>query len=248
MTDLSACYFYHTMELPGLGVVAGEWDLRQGLAAYLGEVPLAGKRVLEIGTASGYVGFSMELQGAEVVAFDLAPDGTPDLVPYARANLEQRLHDHRSHVERIHNAFWFAHRLLESKARVVYGNVYAIPDAIGPVDVATFGCVLLHLRDPFQTLAQAARLTRETIIVTEPLVTRSRLKRWLLARLGGAALFFPDHQTTRPETTWWVLTPELIQRFLAVLGFERVTITYHHQLFQGKRVPLFTVVGRRTSP
>ena len=28
VTDLNDCYFYHTMDVPGVGRVTGEWDLR----------------------------------------------------------------------------------------------------------------------------------------------------------------------------------------------------------------------------
>ncbi|MBV9971725.1 MAG: hypothetical protein JO135_00155, partial [Candidatus Eremiobacteraeota bacterium] len=28
VTNLSDCYFYHTMEIPGYGLVEGQWDLR----------------------------------------------------------------------------------------------------------------------------------------------------------------------------------------------------------------------------
>jgi hypothetical protein len=45
--------------------------------------------------------------------------------------------------------------------------VYDVPAAIGPVDVATFGSILLHLRDPYRALAAVAPLVRETIVVTD---------------------------------------------------------------------------------
>src|SRR4051794_38706299 len=169
VTDLADCYFYHTMEVPGHGLVEGEWDLRAGVDAYLGGVELRGRRVLEIGTASGFLCFEMERRGADVVAFDLAPDQIPDLVPSA-ADPDQRACEHREHMHRLTNGFWLCHRAFASRARVVYGNVYAVPEQIGPVDVATFGCVLLHLRDPFLALSSALRITRQTAIVTEPVV------------------------------------------------------------------------------
>jgi hypothetical protein len=50
---------------------------------------------------------------------------------------------------------------------VVYGSIYDLPAGIGPVEVATFGSILLHLRDPFLALANAARFARETMIVTD---------------------------------------------------------------------------------
>jgi hypothetical protein len=247
VTDIGACYFYHTMEVPGHGVVQGEWDLRDGVRAYLGDVNLRGRRVLEIGTASGYVCFAMEQLGADVVAYDLSPAQTPDIVPFARADVTQAIRDHQAHVHKLNNAYWLCHRLLGSRARVVYGTVYAVPESIGPVDVVTFGCVLLHLHDPFQALANVARLTRQTVIVTEPVVIRSRLKRWLLRRLAGPALlFFPQYRSATPLTTWWILTPEVIQNWLGVLGFEATRVSYHWQKFHGKPVRLFTVVGQRT--
>ncbi len=41
--DVADCYFYHTMELPGHGVINGEWDLRAGVDDYLGKVEFAGQ-------------------------------------------------------------------------------------------------------------------------------------------------------------------------------------------------------------
>ncbi len=245
VTDLANCYFYHTMDVPGHGLVSGEWDLRAGVDAYLGGVDLHGRRVLEIGTASGFLCFAMERRGADVVAFDLAPEQTPDLVPSPGVDPEQRGRDHRQHLHKLTNAFWLCHRAFASRARVVHSNVYAVPESIGPVDVTTFGCVLLHLRDPFLALSSALRLTRQTAIVTEPVVIRSRLKRWLRRLLGPAMLFFPRGRPGEPETTWWILEPELIATFLRLLGFTETSVTYHRQGYRGRPVELFTVVGRR---
>jgi hypothetical protein len=81
--DINECYFYHTMDIPGHGLVKGNWDLRGKESEYLGHVDFQGKRVLEIGTASGHLCFSMEKMGAEVVAYDLSPKQDWDLVPYS---------------------------------------------------------------------------------------------------------------------------------------------------------------------
>jgi hypothetical protein len=43
--------YYYTMEVPGPGLVEGQWDLRGIVDKYLGNVSFAGKRVLEIGPA-----------------------------------------------------------------------------------------------------------------------------------------------------------------------------------------------------
>lgn len=61
-----------------------------------------------------------------------------------------------------------------------------------------------------------------------------------------AARFIPDYQRNRPTDTWWRLDPDIIVNFLGVLGFERTRVTYHTQIFQGRKLPLFTVIGERT--
>ena len=167
VTDIADCYFYHVMNLPGYGEVGGEWDLRGGEESYLGRVSFAGKRVLELGTASGHLCRYMERQGAEVIGFDLSTDRFWDFVPFAGFDVASELMGMRKHVERLKNGWWFTHRVFGSRAKAVYSNIYNIPEAIGVVDIATFGSILLHLRDPFQALHSALRLTRETVIITE---------------------------------------------------------------------------------
>ena len=70
-------------------------------------------------------------------------------------------------VDRIRNGYWLAHRLLKSRARVYYGDIYNIPDEIGQFDVVFLGMVLPHLREPFYALAQTARLSRDAVIITQ---------------------------------------------------------------------------------
>jgi hypothetical protein len=245
---LAECYFYHTMELPGHGTVEGEWDLRPNIDAYLGGVEFHGKRVLEIGTASGFVAFHLERQGAEVIAFDLAADRCTDIVPFCGDDLEVRTARVRQHLQRIRNGFWLAHAAHGSKVKRAEGTVYAIPEELGPVDATTFGSVLLHLRDPFLALASAARLTRRTLVVTELLQLRT-WQRWLL-RLSGThgPVWLPDAGTGEPKHSWWYLPPELVVRWLNILGFARTTLTHHTQLFRGKPSQLYTVVGERATP
>ena len=58
------CFFYHTMELPGLGLVRGQWDLRGRFDDYVGGVGVEGKTVLDVGTATGFLSFEAERRGA----------------------------------------------------------------------------------------------------------------------------------------------------------------------------------------
>lgn len=263
VTDLADCYFYHTMDIPGYGHVEGEWDLRDGIRAYLGNVDLKGKRVLEMGTASGFIGFYMERQGAEVIGYDLSEGQDWDVVPFARYDHEDFLRKRKDHIRRINNAYWLSHRALGSHNKMVYGSVYSIPKEIGAVDVSTLGSILLHVRDPFLALQRTLALTRETVIVTD----RARLitfptgigayARFLPGKLMGPSIkFLPDWRRCDPKETWWRLSPRIISEFVGVLGFEKRRVTYHFQRFHYRtrggrtfklRLRLFTLVAHRSA-
>ncbi len=261
------------MDVPGVGCVKGQWDLREAIPAYVGNVDVRGKRVLDIGAATGFVSFYMERQGADVVAFDLSEDQSWDIVPFAGEPAQNAL-NLKSRIKRINNSFWFCHQALSSKAQMVYGTVYDIPEALGVVDVTVFGCVLLHLRDPFLALQNALGLTTEKVIITESMGTempnQKRVARYFekvpvqrdvlrnfvpetsIVQADWPVLqFSPDFRNRRPDDgyTWWLLTPEMIRQFIGVLGFERSETIYHSRaLAYGRRRLLYTVVGYRTKP
>src|ERR1700686_1537725 len=192
VSDLRDCYFYQTTDVPGYGLQAGEWDLRTGLRAYLGNVGVRGKRVLEIGTANGFICFAMEREGADVIAYDLSDEQDWDIVPFARSDSEAFRAERKQRIRQLNNAFWLSHRAFGSHARLVHGDVYSVPEEIGTVDICTFGSVLLHVRDPFLALQKALTLTGETVIVTEAMglqdvPDRFRVyRKWLPAVLRGA--------------------------------------------------------------
>jgi hypothetical protein len=255
VTDINDCLFYHTMDIPGHGLVKGQFDLRQGVREYLGNVDFRGKRVLELGTASGFLCFYMESQGADVVAYDLSQHHDWDLVPLCADKRQHRPERRRELIRKINNAFWFNHKAFNSNAKMVYGTVYEIPEEIGMVDISTFGAILLHLRDPFLALQNALRLTRETVIVTQGLWPRGlgrirapfRIPAPLLALFPIPQIkFVPDHNAPRLDT-WWRLSPKVVIRMIAILGFEESTTNYHWQkLGSGMYRAMYTVVGHRT--
>jgi hypothetical protein len=233
------CIFYHTMELPGIGLVEGPWDLRAGVRDYLGGVELAGKRVLEMGTASGFLCFSMEAMGAEVVAYDLSHEQDWDIVPFADQDSDQTKAARRDQIRRLNNGWWLAHEKLGSRARVVYGSIYDVPADIGPVDVVTYGAILRHLRDPFLALQAGLRLARETVIVTDGVPGSPEAE-----AAPNTLRFVPNPATRQPSETWWSVPPSTVQRMIGVLGFDS-KVTYHEQVRAGLPVKAYTVLGRR---
>ena len=172
-------------------------------------------------------------------------------MPYAQLNYREWLADRSKHLQQVDNAYWLAHTALGSGVIKVYGNVYSVPKDMGPVDIAVFGSILLQVRDPFLALQGSLALTREMVIVTERLRQASSLP--LLSKVLPRSLrlsmrFMPDYTDCSHIDAWWSFTPEVIQRFPGVLGFEESVVSFHHQPFRGESRRFFTVVGRRTRP
>jgi SAM-dependent methyltransferase len=254
VTDPGQCVFYHTIDLPGHGCMPGSWDLRRNIRAYLGHVDFAGKRVLDVGAATGFLSFHMESQGAEVVSYDLSPDYRLDLVPAPGVNWTEQLAETADGIRRVNNGYWFCHRTLKSRARVVNGTAYKIREEIGPVDIVTVGSILCHLRDPMLALHNAVRLARDTAIVADTIPRRKGVS-WLLAKcLGsGRGRFFRPRLNLVPRfekrgawAVWWDVTPEIVRQFLGFLGFGEARINYHWARMDGSPRLLYTVVARRT--
>jgi hypothetical protein len=246
--NIDECTFYHTMEIPGYGKVDGIFDLRKNFTKSLGGVNLQGKKVLEMGTADGFLCFSMERLGAEVTAYDLSSGQSWDIVPYARDNFNELDQQRKAHIESINNAYWYCHRAFQSRAKMVYGSVYAVPEEIGPVDIATFGAILLHVRDPFLALQSVLAHTRETVIISEPLWGFQLPAQIFSLILGPYLTFVPDFRKREPNDTWWFLSLSLLRQYIGILGFEKTRVTYYYQRFKGKPLLHYTLVGTRTVP
>ena len=132
--DVADCYFYHTMELPGRGVIEGrDWDLRGRVDQYLGNIDFAGQRVLEVGPASGFLAFEMEKRGADVISVEVTDEHGWDFVPYPDARLEEVFGPRRIVMQQLKNSYWFSHAALQSKAKVYYGDAYNLPAALGRI-------------------------------------------------------------------------------------------------------------------
>jgi SAM-dependent methyltransferase len=241
------CRFYHTVDVPGGGTIEGAWDLRGRERAYLGDVPLRGKRVLELGPSTGHLTFWMEKQGADVVAFDAGWDVSIDLLPAPGFETRKLRRDHAKVVSDFSNSWWYLHRMHGSRAKVVYGDIYDLPGDIGRFDVATFGSILLHLRDPFRAMEQAARCQPETIVVTDtwpesPETMMDNIMRPFPAGEGGRWV------------VWWLMSAGAVVEGLKIMGYGDVEVTTHTQLhLHGHdpanpwvEQPMYTIVAHRS--
>jgi hypothetical protein len=242
----SDCFFYHTMQFGATEIHPGAWDLRREERKYLGYLDFRGQRVLELGPATGYLGFWMEAQGAEVVCLEVPPGLPQDLLPLPEADLA----DHRvagvAFAEKIRNSWWYSRGRLGSRNKAVYADIYDLPQDLGRFDVCTFGSILLHLENPYRALAQAASLTDKAMVVTDML-------QQLPPDLKSHAMEFNPRGEPGNLVNWWGVSPGAIIRMLAVLGFPEHSVYFHTQKHHAHHdltasaidVELFTVVGRR---
>jgi len=239
--NVAECLFYHTVDIPGHGTVPGFWDIRGKESQYLGDVTFQGKRVLEIGPATGQLSFFMERQGAEVVSIEAAADYTFeifwdsfDIVPQ---ELQEMLNRKREEIERVKNAYWFCHRAFESKAKVHYGSGYSLPRELGKFDVSVLACVLLHTKNPLRIIENSARVTEDKMIIVEP------FRESQFAQLAAEFLPTDDRQGW---DTWWAFSPKFFVDVLRSMGFGYSKVTFHTQECFGKPAELFTVVASRS--
>ena len=235
---LEDCYFYHTIELPDLGVQKGHWDLRSRFDDYIGGVDVRGKSVLDVGTATGFLSFEAEARGASrVLSFDMSDVRQQAIVPFKGKLYTYDQHD--AWIRKWKNAYWLCHRLLNSKADVYYGSIYALPQELGQFDITIVGAVLEHLVDPVSALISIARLTRERMVLVTPLVESNE----------KIARFEPNADRPEADFTWWTYSVGLYRELLRILGFEIEKITranYYHE-FAGRLEERASLVAVRAA-
>jgi hypothetical protein len=237
---LEDCFWYHTLDLPSGETMQGHWDLRGRFADYTGNVPFTGKRVLDVGTASGFLSWEAESRGAEVVSFDLDHARRQKLLPFKDSvYCTDRVESERQRemfFNSLKRSYWYMHHCLNSRTKVFYGDIENLPRELGHFDIVLFGSVLEHLPDHIQAIGSAALLT-DMIIITGPLAESEAP----IAQFAGHA--------GHPEAnfSFWRYSLAVYREVFGMLGFriEAVTRASYPFPFSEQDVEIPTIVARR---
>ena len=203
-THLDDCWFYHVMDLPELGTVNhfGSWDLRGRFDEYVGHTDLAGKTLVDVGCASGFLSFEAEKRGAIVTSFDVDASETVNIDPKTDAVAK------RPEVVKMQNGYRLAHQLLNSKAHLVYGDAHELSRYVRQHDVVLVGQMLVHVRDPIAVIEQACKVAQETVVLVEgSWEAEEPVAVFLGAQSAGT-------------NSWWHLSTGLYRDVLSLFGFE----------------------------
>ena len=236
VTDISSCEFYHVVDLPDGSQTPGVWDLRQGVGQYLGGVDFSGKRIIEVGPASGFLSFHMEAHGGRVVSIEPPITQLWDYVPQPSRILDDFRAIFPPHISRIRNGFWYCHNKKGSTVELFEENAYDLPQSLGTFDIGLLSAVLLHTRSPVAMMESMAKLVTDTMVITELYFTD--IEGPPVSRLAPG----PDNPTC---DTWWQFSTQFFVNFLAILGFSNSAITLSNQKLSDRVMPMFTVVARR---
>ena len=216
------CRFYHDLDLPDGETITGVWDIRGRFDQYIGNVPLAGKSVLDVGTASGFLAFAAEQAGAVVTAAEAHDARDIRLLHFRDASYHRDrtsfLHEYEDSLLKLKNGFWYAWHRLDSSVEVVYAPIDAFPLWRRRFDVVIAGAIIEHLADPVSSICNMALLAEETLIIAFTPVEDTDEQLMRTANRWDDPVYC---------YTWWTLSRGLYERILGNIGFsvEFVTAT-----------------------
>jgi 2-polyprenyl-3-methyl-5-hydroxy-6-metoxy-1,4-benzoquinol methylase len=147
---------YHRLDFGEGLTIAGDYDLRRYLPLYGLPATLHGKRVLDVGTASGFLALECARRGASVVAVDIQE----------RPLLAQLL------------------PLLEAEVRYERCSIYDLTAAT-PYDLVVCGSLLLHLPDPLGAVQSLRRVCAGRAVVSTACPAYSWLTRRPICEFKG---------------------------------------------------------------
>jgi tRNA (mo5U34)-methyltransferase len=201
---VAALPWHHSIDLGGGVVTSGNKSAalcNDEAALIFDRVDLSGRSVLDIGAWNGFFSFEAKRRGASrVLATDSYCWSHPDI--HGRETFDIA----RSKLG------------LEVDAREI--DVKDLSgETVGEFDVVLYLGVFYHRYDAIETLAKAARLAKQLLVVETHLELRDLDV--------PAMVFFPGRELADDPTNWWGPNEHCIKALLLGHGFEEVETTAH---------------------
>jgi SAM-dependent methyltransferase len=238
--------WYHTIDLDNGLVTPGDYDYRESLTHYQLPANLAGRSVLDVGSATGFFAFEMEKRGGQVVSVELPSLAAWDMVSRERDRIVQGLIE-RCHATDANQAyhrlldgpFQFCHRLLKSDVRRHYSTIYNLTTAsLGRdgFDLIFLADVFSHLQAPLPALDVLGNLCHDRLILACDLVGDAEgrpILQYVADPVGGIA-----------NRSWWMANFTAVEQMLRTVGFRNVEIVgefFSTSRALGRRIRRFVI-------
>ncbi|MBN9118331.1 MAG: hypothetical protein J0I06_04075 [Planctomycetes bacterium] len=227
LTGLDDHYWYHSVDLGDGLITPGDYDYRAQVHSFGFPADLGGKRVLDVGSATGFFAFEFERRGAEVVSVELPSLDRWDMLAAEREDIVREIaaaHNAPSPVagydRHLDGPFLFCHARLRSKVKRCYSSVYDLTLAkLGgeKFDLVYAGDLLMHLFSPLKALDVLSGLCRGALMTTIELPFS-----------GGPTdqplMSFRGLLNGTEGRTWWMLNRASVEHLLRRMGFTTVGV------------------------
>ncbi len=215
LSPRSECFFYHTMVYPDGETIPGGWTMPD-FQKYIGGYDLNGKTVLDVGTATGYLAFAAEKEGAIVTGLDAASTKEFRHLPYASAASYKDIVASREHWETtnlipIKKGWWYSWHKNNSNAKCIYAPHVEMYEWDIQFDVVMAGAIIEHLSDPVFSIGAWTKIAKEAVLIPFTDVAP-----------GDDLALRPMTDMTNPDFNyaWWQLTRPLYERIFDNCGFD----------------------------
>lgn len=243
-------YWYHAVDLGDGLVTPGDYDYRSQIDAFGLPTDLRGKRVLDVGSATGYFAFEFERRGAEVVSVELPSLDKWDILGAERDAIVQEIADahhaatpEEAYDRHLDGPFLFCHSRLKSKVKRCYSSVYDLTlTKVGgeKFDLVYAGDILMHLFSPLKALDVLSGLSRGSLMLT--------LEVPFPGNAAEPLMSFRGLVNGKEGRTWWMPSRGFAEHALKRMGFGSVGVCgaysgivrnawfpYHREVIRGTR-------------
>jgi tRNA (mo5U34)-methyltransferase len=242
--DAGQYLWYHTVDLGGGVCTPGMHDYRQTVDAFGFPESMAGKSVLDVGSATGFFAFEFERRGGDVVSVELPSldklDRFPGqetsrlirqmghmIVPHSDdvlSGLKRELSAQELHHMILEGPFRLCAKMRGSKVERRYCTIYELSaKRLGrpSFDIVFLGDILVHTVNPFNALVAAAGMCRETLFVAQEMP-------------GGpddpaAMAYTGGTDPVNDDINWWLPNQQCFIQLLKKLGFANVRRVGTHE-------------------